>query len=187
MSGGVDEQPRPLPCARGYTERSEVYGVGPLPDITLEELSEYAVARGAALGDNPVRTLQEYVACGILRPKPGQGQDRELFDESHLSVILLVQEDLAAGYTLEQIRARMKSPVYLSGPGLEFVRKHKSSSVPDDAFLPGRPLTRGEMAVISVMLLDAGLDASEAQRLFESMFLLETGEPAFHRHSQGDA
>ena len=105
-----------------------------MPDMTLEELAEYAAARGAALGDTPVRTLQEYVGCGILRPKPGQGQDRELFDESHLSVILLVQEDLAAGYTLEQIRARMKSPVYLSDQGLEFVRKHKSSSVPDDAF-----------------------------------------------------
>ena len=109
-----DRSNRPLPCVSGYTERSEVYGVGPVPDMTLEELAEYAAARGAALGDTPVRTLQEYVACGILRPKPGQRQDCELFDESHLSVILLVQEDLAAGYTLEQIRARMKSPVYLS-------------------------------------------------------------------------
>ena len=156
--------------------------MGPLLNMTLAELSEYAVAHGAALGDDPVRTLQEYVACGILRPKPGQA----LFDESHLAVILLVQEDLAAGYTLEQIRARMKSPIYLSDAGLEFVRKHKSSSGPDDAFPRGRPLTRAEMAVIAVMLLDAGLDASEAQRLFESMFVLGTGEPAFHL-SQGDA
>ena len=180
----------PQAWGRGYTGRSEVYGVGPVPDMTLEQLAEYAAARGAALGDNPVGTLHEYMGAGLLRPKPGQGRGRELFDESHLAVIWLVDGDLAAGYTLEQIRDRMASNVYLSEQGLAFIRKHRSPTVPGDAFVPGRALTRAEMAVISMTLLDAGLDASEARRMLESMFVLETGEPAFHRragHGEGDA
>jgi len=148
--------------------------------VTIEDLAARAIAKGARLGDDPASTIREYVARGVLRPAPSAGPEAgaATFDDSHVWTILLIGEDLKAGYTLDQVRERMGSNVYLSERGLSFVRSHRGAPVPEDAFVPGRALTRGEMAVILHWLIESVPDPNEVRRLLGSMLVLDTGEPA---------
>ncbi len=145
--------------------------------LTATELAEAAGEMGIPLGANPLRTIGYYKQIGLLHPKVIQEGSvrRAYYSGHHLIILKIIHNKKLQGLTLSQIREVLESHVYLSDAGRQFIEQFRDE-YPDTAFVPGSPISRGEMAFFLGKLLRTG-EPEKMLWILASAFVGPKGEP----------
>lgn len=163
--------------------------------LIAQDLAKLAHEAGISLGSNPVRTILYYKQLGLLSPHIVQEGSvrRAYYSRDHVTVLQLIKQLQARGFTLPEIRNSLQRQVYLSPEGRRFVEQFRSE-LPSTAFLPGEPVTRAEMAFLlnkSVRLFGRNKAAHFLLRAFvgphEELLELETLAPGLQAPEQWES
>lgn len=145
---------------------------------TAAQLAEEAVRFGIPLGRNPERTIKYYKSLGLLKAFVIQEGSvrRAYYSPDHIVTLKMIERRQKQGKSLAAIKADLDQLIYLSAEGRAFVSKFQGE-YPADAFVPGAPVTRAEVAFL-LMRAYEHLGAENVLAFMQRAFVLANGEPA---------
>lgn len=150
---------------------------------TASELAEYARKESLLPGGNPERTVKYYKSLGLLKPTIVQEGSvrRAYYSPDHLVTLRMIRNRLRHGMTLAEIKVELEKRLYLSAVGRAFIEGFRGA-YPDDAFLPGMPLTRAETAFLLTRAIESMTPEKVLSFLWEAV-VDESGNPVVEDNS----
>ena len=148
--------------------------------MTINEIVNKATTMGIELGNSPGRTIRFYVSKGLL-PSPEiiyKGKIKQAdYSLSHLAKLKLINIYKNRGLALDEIKNVMKSSIYLSNKGLDFIDLiRKERNLPNDLFQKGKPITRQESAYILYYFLEMRKNNNSIDDFVKEIFVGDNGE-----------